>query len=374
MHRIIVLNPGSTSTKVAVYDGDARVFQRTIDHPADELAGFERIVDQLPYRRRMIAEMLDAEGIDPATADAFSAICTGLLAMPGGVFEVGDVMYEHGKIGPGSKHPGNLGPLLARDFANEYGARAFVVDASSVDEFREEARMTGFVEILRTSRGHPLNQRAVARRWAVDHGRSYEEVNLVVAHLGGGISVTAHERGKMVDTVDSTRGEGRMAPTRSGTAPLADVIELCYSGTRTREQMIEEVMKRGGWVAHLGTSDAREVEARIDDGDAYAELVYRTTAYQIGKDIAAMASVMRGAVDGIVLTGGIAYSERMCALISAQAGWIAPVDVYPGEFEMEALAAGAIRVLDGIEEPKTYTGEPVFPGFDKLYETAPAVA
>lgn len=371
MHRIIVLNPGSTSTKVAVFDGDERVFQRNIDHPAAELAPFAQIVDQLPYRKRVIGEMLAAEGIDPATADAFSAICTGLMSMPGGVFEVSDVMYEHGKIGPGSKHPGNLGPLLARDFAEEYGGRAFVVDASSVDEFVEEARMTGFVEILRTSRGHPLNQRAVARRWAADRGRAYEDVNLVVAHLGGGISVTAHAHGLMVDSVDSTRGEGRMAPTRSGAAPLADVIEMCYAGTWTKDEMIAKVMKRGGWVAHLGTSDAREVERRIDAGDAYAELVYRVTAYQIAKDIARMAVSMPGAVDGIVLTGGIAYSERMTSMVAERVSWIAPVAIYPGEYEMEALAQGAIRVLDGVEEPKHYTGRPVFPGFADIYETAP---
>lgn len=372
MYRIIVLNPGSTSTKVAVFDGGERVFQKTIDHPADELAAFPRIVDQLPYRRTVIGQMLDEEGVDPSSADAFSAICTGLMPMPGGVFEVNDIMYEHGKVGPGSKHPGNLGPLLAKDFADEFGGRAFVVDASSVDEFREEARMTGFVEILRTSRGHPLNQRAVARRWSTDRNTSYEQVNLVVAHLGGGISVTAHEHGLMVDSVDSTRGEGRMAPTRTGAAPLADVIEMCFSGMWTCAEMIEKVMKRGGWVAHLGTADAREVERRIDAGDEYAALVYHTTAYQIAKDIAAMASAMSGAVDGIVLTGGIAYSERMCRFIEERVSWIAPVSVYPGEIEMEALAHGAERVLAGEEEPKRYTGEPVFSGFAARYEGAPA--
>lgn len=371
MHRVIVLNPGSTSTKVAVFDGGEKVFQRNIAHSAAELAPFDRIVDQLPFRRRVVREMLEAEGVDLASADAFSAICTGLLAMPGGVFEVNDIMYEHGKIGPGSRHPGNLGPLLAKDFADEYGGRAFVVDASSVDEFCEEARMTGFVEILRTSRGHPLNQRAAARRWARDRGKGYEEVNLVVAHLGGGVSVTAHRHGLMVDSVDSTRGEGRMAPTRSGTAPLADVIEMCFSGNTTMDEMLEKVMKRGGWVAHLGTSDALEVERRIGEGDAYAELVYRVTAYQIAKDIAQMACVMGGNVDGIVLTGGIAHSDLMTSMIEERVKWIAPVAVYPGEFEMEALAQGALRVLDGIEEPKSYTGKPVFSGFAERYETAP---
>lgn len=368
MYRIIVLNPGSTSTKVALYEDDQKVFSETIDHPAKDLAVFPNIVDQLPYRKEIITKTLKEKGVDPSTADAFSAICTGLLPMAGGVFEVNEKMYEHGQIGPGSKHPGNLGPLLAKDFAEEFGGRAFIVDASSVDEFEEEARMTGFAEILRTSRGHPLNQRAAARKYAADCGKAYEDLNLIVAHLGGGISVSAHCQGKMIDTVDSTRGEGRMAPTRSGTAPLADVIELCYSDKYTKKEMLTKVMKTGGWVAHLGTSDAREVEKMIEEGDTFAALVYRTTAYQIAKDIAAMAAVMKGKVDAIILTGGVAYSEMMTEMISERVGFIAPVEVYPGEFEMDALAAGAIRVLSGEEEPKYYTGEPVFPGFDVVYQ------
>lgn len=212
-----------------------------------------------------------------------------------------------------------------------------------------------------------MQKSSAARKYAADCGREYEELNLVVAHLGGGISVSAHCQGKMVDTVDSTRGEGRMAPTRSGTAPLADVVGLCYSGKYTEKEMLTKIMKTGGWVAHLGTSDAREVEKRIAEGDKFAELVYRTTAYQIAKDIAAMASVMKGKVDAIIFTGGVAYSEMMTGMIEERVSFIAPVKIYPGEFEMDALAAGAIRVLDGKEEPRYYTGEPVFPGFDVVY-------
>jgi butyrate kinase len=364
---IIVLNPGSTSTKVAVYQGETQLFSVNIDHPAQELAAFKTIPDQLPYRRKMITQTLESHGVKLDTADAFSAICTGLMPMDGGVFEVNEKMVEHAHIGPGSKHPGNLGPLLAWDFSHEYGGRAFIVDASSVDEFEEEARMTGFPEILRVSRGHPLNQRAVARKYAKDCGKAYEELNLIVAHLGGGISVTAHRHGRMVDTVDSTRGEGRMAPTRSGGAPVADVIGLCFSGQYTQEELLAKVMKVGGWTAYLGTNDAREVERRIAAGDAFAELVYRTTAYQIGKDIGAMAAVLKGEVDAILLTGGVAYSERMTGMLKEQVGFLAPVQVYPGEFEMDALAAGAIQVLEGKEKPKVYSGDPVFPGFKQKY-------
>ena len=369
MYRILVLNPGSTSTKVALYEDENQVFGETIDHSAKTLAAFSSIAGQLPYRKAIIAKTLKEKNIRPETVDAFSAICTGLMPMAGGVFEVNEKMYADGQVGPGSKHPGNLGPLLAKDFADAFGKRAFVVDASSVDEFEDEARMTGFAEILRTGRGHRLNQRAVARKYAGEHRKTYEELNLVVAHLGGGISVSAHHKGRMIDTVDSTRGEGRMAPTRTGTAPLADVIELCYSGKYTEKEMLLMVMKTGGWSTHLGTSDAREVEQRIENGDRFAELVYRTTAYQIAKDIAAMASVMKGKVDAILLTGGMAYSEKMTGMVRERVTFISPVEVFPGEFEMDALAAGAMRVLKGSEEPKYYTGKPVFPGFETLYRT-----
>ena len=372
MYQVIVLNPGSTSTKTAVYRGDLKnlelIFSLNVPHPASELAKYENIVDQLPYRKQLIRNALLEKGINPGETDAFSAICTGLLPMEGGVYEVNDIMYADGKVGPGSRHPGNLGPLLAKDFSYEFGGRAFIVDASSVDEFCEEARLTGFAEILRTSRGHPLNQRAVARKYADDIGRAYESLNLVVAHFGGGISVSAHCKGKMIDTVDSTRGEGRMAPTRTGTAPLADVVELCFSGKYLKKELLQIIMKNGGWVAHLGTSDAIEVEQRILKGDRYAELIYRTTAYQLGKDIAAMAAAMAGNVDAVLLTGGVAFSKMMTDMITERIGFLAPVVIYAGEYEMEALAAGAIRVLDGAEEPKYYTGKPVFPGFEALYD------
>ena len=349
MYRVIVLNPGSTSTKVAFYEDDRQIFSENLSHPAEELGKFEKIVDQLPYRKKVILDMLEEKEIDLMNVDAFSAICTGLLPMPGGVFEVNEIMYEHGSYGPGSRHPGNLGPMLARDFAEETGARAFVVDPSSLDEMIPEARMTGFVELIRTERGHPLNQKAVGRKYASDTGKKYEELNLVIAHLGGGISVSAHEKGKMIDSVDSTRGEGRMAPTRSGAAPLADVVEMCYSGQFTKDEMLAKIMKQGGWTAHLGTSDAREVEKKIASGDSYNE-----------------AAALKGKVDAVLITGGIAYSRKMVGMLEEQIGFIAPVHVYPGEYEMDALAAGAVRVLRGEETPLSYSGKPVFPGFDEL--------
>lgn len=365
MYQIIVVNPGSTSTKVAVFEDEKIVFETNISHSAEKLGQYKEIVDQLPYRREMILEILKEHNIDLTKTDAFSAICTGLLPMPAGVFEVNDIMYQHGSFGPGSKHPGNLGPMLAKDFAEEFEARAFVVDPSSADEFCEEARVTGLQDMFRTSRGHPLNQRAAARHCAEDMGKKYEEVNLIVAHLGGGISITLNEQGRMTDVVDSTRGEGRMAPTRSGALPVANVIDLCFSGEFTKAELYARVMKKGGWTEHLGTSDAREVEKMIGEGNQYAELIYRATAYQIAKDIGALSTVVKGKLDGIVFTGGIAHSKMFVDMIKDRVAFLAPCYVYPGEFEMEALAKGALRVLRGEETPQSYTGEPVFKGFKK---------
>ena len=371
-YQIIAINPGSTSTKVAVFDNDVKRFSINVAHSADELRKFPEIVDQLDYRKQTILHALEEHAVDLTKTAAFSGRCTGLLPMPGGVYEVNDLMYEHGSIGPGSKHPGNLGPMIARDFARQFGGRSFVVNPSSADEFRIEARLTGMQEVLRTSRGHPLNQKEVAHRYAAQLGRRYEEINVVVVHMGGGISVTAHEKGKMVDTADSTRGEGRMAPTRSGAIPAAELIELCFSGKFTKKQLLDKVMKVGGWTDLLGTADALEVERRIQSGDTFAKLVYETTAYQIAKDIGAYAAVLSGRVDGILLTGGLAYAQYLVDIITRMTQFIAPVVVFPGEFEMEGLAAGALRVLCGEEQPLSYTGRPVFQGFAAAGYTSPA--
>ncbi len=365
-YQIIVVNPGSTSTKVGVYQNEERRFYTNIEHSAKELGAFADIPDQLPFRRDAITQALEEAGVDLAKTDAFSAICTGMPPMGGGVYEVNDRMAADAAKMLGSRHPGNLGPILAKDLADKYGARGFVVEPSSTDEFCLQARLTGFRGLLRTSRGHPLNQRAVAMRYAKDIGRRYDELNLVVVHMGGGISVSAHERGKMVDTADSTRGEGRMAPTRTGALPAAAVVELCFSGEYTKRELLDKIQKTGGWVDLLGTSSALEVEERIANGDRWAKYVYDTTIYQIGKDIGAYAAVLHGQVDGVLLTGGLAHSQYLIDGIRDMIGFIGPVRVYPGEYEMEALAAGALRVLRGEDIPQSYTGEPVFPGFEAV--------
>lgn len=363
LYQIISINPGSTSTKIAVFLNETKQFSINITHPISELSKYNEIVDQLSYRKNTILHALEEKHVDLNQTAAFSGRCTGLLPMPGGVYEVNKLMYQHGSIGIGSKHPGNLGPMIAFDFGKQFGARSFVVNPSSVDEFCPQARLTGFHEILRTSRGHPLNQKEVAIRFAEKLGKRYDEINTVVVHMGGGISVTAHQKGKMIDTADSTRGEGRMAPTRTGALPAASLVELCFSGRYSKKELLDIIMKKGGWTDLLGTADALEVEQRIKNGDEYAKLIYDTTAYQIAKDIGAYSAVLCGNVDGILLTGGLAYSNYLVKKISDMTSFIAPVHAYPGEYEMEGLAAGALRVLRGEETPKYYTGEPVFKGF-----------
>lgn len=365
-YQIIAINPGSTSTKVAVFDNNQKRCSVNVQHPVEELKKFPEIVDQLDYRKNTILEALEADKVDLTATDAFSGRCTGLLPMPGGVYEVNELMYKHGSIGVGSKHSGNLGPMIAMDFAKEFGGRSFVVNPSSVDEFGIKARVTGFAEVIRTSRGHPLNQKEVSIRYAQSLGKKYEDINVVVAHMGGGISVSAHQKGKMIDTADSTRGEGRMAPTRTGALPAASLVEICFSGKYTEKELLNKIMKTGGWTDLLGTADALEVEARIKAGDKYAKLIYETTAYQIAKDIGAYAAVLSGKVDGILLTGGLAYSGYLVGMITDMVSFIAPVKTYPGEFEMEGLANGALRALRGEVELNYYTGEPVFKGFDEL--------
>ena len=362
-YQIVVLNIGSTSTKIAVFFNEKQILSKNIDHSAAELAEYEDIPHQLPFRKKAVMDALTEADIDISKTSGFSAICTGLLPMPGGTYEVNDLMYEHGQMGIGSKHPGNLGPMMTLELARQFGARGFVVNPSSIDEFCDKARLTGFHQVIRTSRGHPLNQKEVAMRHSVQNGKDYHDINLIVVHMGGGISVCAHKKGKMIDGLDSTRGEGRMAPTRTGALPVASVIELCFSGKYTKKQLMDKVQKTGGWVDLLGTSDGREVQKRIDEGDEFAKFVYETTAYQIAKDIGSCAAVLEGEVEGILLTGGLSYSERFTGMIKKMVEFIAPIYVYPGEFEMEALAAGALRVLQNQEEALNYTGEPVFKGF-----------
>jgi butyrate kinase len=362
-YKVFAINPGSTSTKIALFEDDQNLFSANVSHDAAKLKEFKDISDQLPYRRETILSELFKNKIILDGIDAFVGRGGGLVGVEGGIYAVNETMLNHARAGFTVKHPANLGSQLAYDFAMTYGGKAFVVNPPDVDEFQPVARITGFADIHRESRGHPLNQKETGIRYAAEAGRRYEDMNLVISHIGGGVTVTAHERGRMVDSNDVINGDGPMAPTRAGALPATALIKHCFSGKYTEKELYDRVTKNGGLVDHLGTSDVQEILKRIEGGDEYAKLVYDAMIYQIGKNIGAYATVLKGKVDAILISGGLANDPYLIRKIKDMVEYIAPVRVYAGEFEMEALASGAIRVLEGKEQVKTYTGVPVWTGF-----------
>ena len=363
-YKVFAINPGSTSTKIAMFEGDKEVFSKNVSHDAEKLKEFKEISDQFDYRKETILKELAEAGQTLEGVDAFSARGGGLVNVEGGVYKVGEKLLEHARVGYTVKHPATLGAQLADAFAKEYGGVAFVVNPPDVDEFTDVARVTGLKGVYRESRIHALNQKEIGIRYAAKLGKKYEDLNLIICHIGGGISVTAHNHGKMVDSNDIANGDGPMAPTRCGQLPVKDVVTMCFSGKYTEKEMREKITKTGGLVDHLGTSDAREVTEMIKNGNQYAKLIYDAMIYEIGKTAGSMAAVLCGKVDGIIFTGGISHDKYVVEKLTEMLSFIAPITVMAGEFEMEALAAGAIRVLSGKEEAKTYTGIPVWNGFN----------
>ena len=362
--RILVINPGSTSTKVGVFEGERALMEKTVDHDAATLSTFAGVSEQMPYRMETIMSALAEAGIDPGTMDAFVGRGGGLMPVEGGTYEVNDTLLDHARRGAnGVQHPAQLGPQIAHELAQAAGRPAFVVNPPDTDELCDLARMTGVRGVYRHVHLHALNLKETAIRHAASMGRRYEELDLVVCHVGGGISVSAHHLGRMVDGYDIVGGEGMMAPTRCGALPVAEVLNLIDAG-RTTAELRRMCMKTGGFVDLLGTSDAREVLSRAAAGDAAARRAWDALLYQLTKAICAMAGVLGGHVDAILLGGGMAHSAELVDHVRKTCGWVAPVTAYPGEFELEAMAAGARRVLSGQEEAKVYTGVPVFQGFD----------
>lgn len=361
--KIFAINPGSTSTKIALFEDGNQVFSKNVSHDAFQLAQYETISDQLPYRKETIEQLLTTDGISLSGVDAFVGRGGGLLPLEGGTYEIDDLLLSHAVIGAnGIAHPAQLGPQLARAFQTIYGGKAFVVNPPDVDELQDLSRLTGIAEVYRTVHLHALNLKETAIRHAQSLGKQYEDCNFVVCHIGGGISVSAHRKGKMIDGNDIVGGEGPMAPTRCGAVPVAGLLR--YSEGHTSKELKALCTATGGFVSHLGTSDALEVYNRGLAGDKKASLIWDTMIYQIVKYIGAMATALHGNVDGILLGGGIVKSENLVEQIKAACSWIAPVSAYPGEFEMEAMASGAERVLKGTETSKQYTGVPVWKGFD----------
>ena len=353
-HRIFVINTGSTSTKIALFDGEAEAYSRTISHPAGELRSFAALADQMPFRRAAIAGALEADGVALEGIDAVAARGGTFGYARGGAYLVEENLLEACRH-PVTNHPSNLSAILGYEFARELGCSAYIYDAVCVNEVRDLARVTGLHDVLRRPFSHVLNTRAVARARAAELGRRYEEMNFVVAHLGGGISINVHDHGRIVDLVCDD--EGPMSPERAGRLNGKALVELCFSGEYDKAAMMRRIRGAGGLVDHLGTSDLREVEQRIAQGDERAAFVLSAMSYQIAKDIAALSAVVKGRVDQIILTGGGAYCERLTAPVREQVSWIAPVAVVPGAIEMEALARGVGRALDGMEDIHIYQKE-----------------
>ena len=367
-YKIFTLSPGSTSTKLAVFDGEERLFKANVQHDPQKLKTFARVSEQKPYRVETILSELKANNIDIKDMDAFAAYSGGLVSTPGGIFPVNDKILEDCTSGRLMEHPAILGAQIIDAFAKESGKPAYLVNPPDVDEFEDVARVTGIKGIYRESHVHVLNQKEVAMRAAKELDKKYEECNFIVCHVGGGLSITAQKQGKIVDGNDVLNGEGPMAPNRSGYVPLMPVVKMCYSGEYTLAQMKEKISKTGGLVSLLGTDNMLEIKERIQKGDQWASLVYENFAYQLGKYIGSSAFVMEGKVDAILMTGGVSNDEDFIANVKKYAGWIAPFIVYGGDFEMEALASGAVRALNGEEELKEYTGVPVWSGFEFEYK------
>lgn len=357
--KILAINPGSTSTKLAVYDDENRVFATTLRHSVDELERFSRVIDQFDFRKNLIIDSLQCNHI-PIVFDAVIGRGGLLRPIPGGVYEVNDAMVADIRKVRRS-HACNLGCLIARDIADEIGCKAFIADPGVVDELEEVARITGSPLMPRITTWHALNQRAIGRRYAAqlnalnpDKKVRYEDLNLIVVHLGGGISVGAHKHGKVVDVNNAFDGEGPFSPERAGTLPSGALIDLCFSGRYSKDELKKRISGKAGLAAHLGSTDIPTIVERIEHGDEYARLVLDAMIYQIAKHVAALTPVFHGRVDAVLFTGGIAYSEYVMSRLIAMVDFIAPVEVFPGEDELEALAMNALGVLNGSLPVQTY--------------------
>ena len=358
-YRIFTINPGSTSTKIALFEGEDCLFSRNISHAAEDLAKFGSLNEQLDYRMGMILDLLAEQGIDLASVDAYVGRGGGLLSMEGGTYVIDELLLDHAvKCKNGVVHPATLGPQIASALAGQYGKPAYVVNPPDTDEYAELARVTGVKGVYRHCHLHALNLKETAIRHAALIGRKYEDCNFIVCHLGGGVSISAHLKGKMVDGNDIVAGEGPMAPTRCGSLPVSELLGYLAQQNGDVKALRQLCTRSGGFVSLLGTSSAQEVSAAAETGSKDAWLAWHGMIYQVAKYIGSMAAVLQGKVDGILLGGGMVHNQQMVDEIKDYCEWIAPVTAYPGEFEMEAMAAGAIRVLSGEEEARAYSGEP----------------
>ena len=363
--KLLIINPGSTSTKVSLYEDETPLFSESLFHDAPELLRFPHVNDQLPFRYGVILDMLARHGLDPASIDVFVGRGGSAHTQPGGVTAVDARLFDDtvAAVG-GSEHPAKLGVMLAWKFAQAFGRPAYTLDPTNVDEYADVARLTGIKGVYRVSHSHVLNQKAVARRHAASIGRPYEDCNFVVAHIDGGITVSAHERGRMVDDNMGADGEGAFTPTRIGSVPVLPLLD--YIDAHSTRDVRLMCSRAGGFVSFFGTADSDEIHRRAESGDPAASLAWRTMIYQICKQIGEMSAVLCGKVDAILLTGGLVRFDDIVDGIRRRCSWIAPVAVYPGELEQEALALTVLSALRGETPIHQYAGKPVWSGFDEI--------
>lgn len=353
-YRILIINPGSTSTKFAVFDDTKEKLMKTIRHNHEKLSQFDTIGDQFLFRRKLIEKALKKVDIPVSSLSCVIGRGGLLKAIPGGVWQINDAMITDLKEAKRGEHASNLGGLIAHSIAEQAGAPSFIADPVVVDELNDYAKISGHPELPRLSIFHALNQKATARKAAAELDKPYENCNLIVAHMGGGISVGAHLNGRVIDVNNALNGEGPFSPERSGTLPAGQLVQLCFSGDYSEKKILKKLKGDGGLTAYLGTADGNKIEQMINKGDKNAKLIYNAMAYQVAKEIGALSAVLSGRVDGIVLTGGLAYSSILIDKIKKHVGFIGKIFVYPGENEIEALRDAAIRVLEGKEVPQEY--------------------
>ena len=360
--RILVINPGSTSTKVSLFEDEKSVFERSLFHDASVLLAFPHVNDQMPFRRGVILDMLKAEGVAPETVDAFVGRGGSACTQPGGLTAIDKKLYDDtvAAVG-GSEHPAKLGVMLAWTLSQEFSKPAFTLNPTNVDEYCDYARLTGIRGVYRVSHSHVLNQKAVAEFHAAKLGRRYEDCNFIVAHIDGGITVSAHERGRMVDGNMGADGEGAFTPTRIGSVPVLHLLD--YIEAHSVADVRLRCSRAGGFVDLFGTANSDTIHALVEKGDRKATLVWNTMIYQICKMIGEMSAVLCGKVDATLLTGGLVRFQDIVDGVKTRCGFIAPVSVYPGEMEQEALALPALKALRGELKPQAYSGRNVWEGF-----------
>ena len=350
----LIINPGSTSTKIGVFEDETLLFEETLRHSTEEISQYATIADQKDFRKKIITDLLEEKGFDVKSLNVVVGRGGMLKPIPGGTYAVTDDLLEDLKVGKQGQHASNLGGILAREIGDSIGVPSYIVDPVVVDELMPIARYSGVPELPRVSVFHALNQKAVAKRYAKEQGVPYESLNLIVVHMGGGVSVGAHENGKIVDVFNALDGDGAFSPERAGGVPSGALIKMCFSGQYTEKEVYSKIVGKGGFNAYLGTNDMRDVVKRANEGDTLAAEIKDAFTFQVAKDMGSMACVLKGKVDQIIVTGGIAYNATVIDALKERAGFIAPFTVYPGEDELLALAQGAIRVMTGEEKVMEY--------------------